>query len=93
MPLGASVLRGGTWASSLLGMPGQAADTEVGGSAAAAGVPAGSEVQLFPAVEPLRAGTSDAYGAGGFTATVTVNGSGNDDDTIAWQPEALINAR
>ena len=93
MPLGASVLRGGTWASSLLGMPSRAADAEVGGSAAAAGVPSGSEVQLFPAVEPLRAGTSDAYGAGGFTATVTVNGSGNDDDTIAWQPEAFINAR
>ncbi len=90
---GASVLRGGTWASSLLGMPGRAADTEVGDSAAAAGVPAGSEVQLFPAVEPLRAGTADGYGAGGFTATLTVNGQDNLDDIIRWQPEAVINTR
>ena len=87
---GASVLRGGSWASSELGLPGRPADTDAGGGAEFS---AGAAVQLFPHIEPLRAGTADGYGAGGFTATITVNGPGNDDDTIAWQPEAFINTR
>ena len=31
--------------------------------------------------------------AGGFTATLTVNGQDNLDDIIRWQPEAVINTR
>lgn len=87
---GAAVLRGGSWASAVLGMPGRPADAAADGSAEFAD---GSEAQMFAIVEPLRAGTADGYGAGGFTATISVNGSGNDDDTIAWQPEAFINTQ
>ena len=59
----------------------------------AAGFADGSGAQMFTIVEPLRAGAADGYGAGGFTATISVNGSGNGDDTIAWQPEAFINTQ
>ena len=68
-------------------------DFATGPAGGGAELSAGAAVQLFPHIEPLRAGTADGYGAGGFTATITVNGPGNDDDTIAWQPEAFINTR
>ncbi len=49
-----------------------------------------SEVLAGAAVAGLADG---GYGAGGFVATVAVSGSGSDDDTIAWQVDAYINAR
>ena len=55
--------------------------------------PAAAVAAAASPLQPLRAGTSDAYGAGGFTATLTVNGQDNLDDIIRWQPEAVINTR
>ncbi len=88
---GATVLRGGSWASSLLGAPGRAADPA--GSPNVAGAAAGprQSSDTTDIVTPLRAGTADGYGAGGFTATINTNGADNNDDTIRWQPEAFIN--
>lgn len=87
---GAAVLRGGSWATAALGMPGSPAVADGSGATALADGAAGP---VSAAVESLRAGTADGYGAGGFTATITVNGSGNHDDTIAWQAEAFVNTR
>ena len=79
---GASLLTGGGWASSALGVPGRPAEP----SSAAA-----SNSATPAAQDHLRAGTADAYGVGGFTATLTVNGRENTDDAIRWRPEAFIN--
>ena len=87
---GAAVLRGGSWASSALGVPGRPALADGSGANALAD---GVVDPMSAAVEALRAGTADGYGAGGFTATITVNGSGNHDDAIAWQAEAFVNTR
>ncbi len=39
------------------------------------------------------AGLADGgYGAGGFVASIGVNGIGNDDDTIVWRVDAYVNA-
>lgn len=79
---GASVLTGGNWVASVLGSPGQAVPEPfhpVGPPPVGAVVP------------PLRVGTSGGYGAGGFSAEITLNGQRNSDDTISWQPEAFIN--
>ncbi len=77
---GATLLTGGSWVSSLAGLPGMSVDED-------------APVVVASPPQALRAGTSDAYGAGGFTATVTVNGHDNLDDIIRWQPEAFINTR
>ncbi len=79
---GASVLVGGNWASSILGLPGEALpDVRDPASSSPNGA----------SKAPLRIGTSDGYGAGGFSAEITLNGSGSSDDMISWQPEAFIN--
>ena len=77
---GATLLTGGSWVSSLIGSPGMSIDED-------------APVVVESPPQALRAGTSDAYGAGGFTATVTVNGQDNLDDVIRWRPEAFINTR
>ena len=78
---GATVLTSGTWASLVYGPPSPAVSDEEPPPMRQAGVP----------FDPLRAGTSDAYGAGGFTATLTVNSAGTADDKLSWRPEAFIN--
>ena len=79
---GATHLAGGSWAAAALGRRPQ---TPTGA--------APTEPPPLPGepVTPLRAGTLDGYGAGGFAATLTVNGQDNRDDTITWHPEAFIN--
>ncbi len=77
---GATVLTGGSWVTSQIGLPGMSVDED-------------APVVVASPPEALRAGTSDAYGAGGFIATVAVNGQDNLDDIIRWQPEAFINTR
>ena len=79
---GASVLTDGTWPLERFGPPNPAVE-EFGPTPPA---PAAAEP-----VAALRAGTSDGYGAGGFTATLTVNRRPNTDDTIVWRPEAFVN--
>lgn len=81
---GASVLTGGNWASSMLGPPGAAVSEPFS--------PVGPP-PIGALVPPLRVGTSDGYGAGGFRAEVALNGRSSDDDAISWQPEAFINIR
>ena len=78
---GATVLTSGTWASLVYGPPSPAVSDEEPPPMRQVGVP----------FDPLRAGTSDAYGAGGFTATLTVNSAGTADDKLSWRPEAFIN--
>lgn len=78
---GATVLTSGTWASLVYGPPSPAVSDEGPPPVREAGVP----------FDPLRAGTSDAYGAGGFTATLTVNSAGTADDKLSWLPEAFVN--
>ena len=78
---GASVLTGGNWASSVLGSP--------GATVAEPFNPAGPP-PIGALVPPLRVGTSGGYGAGGYSAEITLNGRGSGDDTISWQPEAFI---
>ena len=80
---GATVLMSGTWASLVYGPPSPAVSDEGPPPVREAGVP----------FDPLRTGTSDAYGAGGFTATLTVNSSGTADDKLSWRPEAFVNTR
>lgn len=79
---GASVLTGGNWASSMLGSPGNAVPEPFD--------PVGPP-PIGAVVPPLRVGTSGGYGAGGFSAEITLHGRGSDDDTISWQLEAFIN--
>ncbi|WP_423916546.1 cell wall-binding repeat-containing protein [Candidatus Poriferisodalis sp.] len=79
---GATLLTGGSLSISVLGAPSPGIGEQ---RTSLLPRPAGEPV------EPLRAGTSDAYGAGGFSATVSVNGNNNTDDTIIWHPEAFIN--
>ena len=44
-------------------------------------------------VGAAAAGLADGgYGAGGFVASISVNGTGSDDDTIVWRVDAFINA-
>jgi len=78
---GATVLTAGTWASLVYGPPVPPVSDEGPPPVREAGTP----------FDPLRAGTSDGYGAGGFTATLTVNSPGTTDDKLSWQPEAFIN--
>ena len=79
---GATLLSGGAWTSSVLGAPNPAVD-ELDDTPP-------PTLQGEP-IEALRAGTSDAYGVGGFTATLSVNGRDNTDDSITWRPEAFVN--
>ena len=78
---GAAVLTMGTWASAVYGPPSPAISDEGPPPIRGAGTP----------FDPLRVGTSDAYGAGGFSATLTVNSAGTADDILSWRPEAYIN--
>ncbi len=78
---GVSVLKSGTLVSKTFGSPAPVVEDEAPPPVRQVGVP----------VEPLRVGTSDAYGAGGFTATLTVNSPGTADDKLSWQTEAFIN--
>ena len=78
---GSALLRSGTLVSSVYGPPGSAIDEADGASTVPAVVPG----------EPLRVGTSDAYGAGGFSAELSVKSSDSSDDVISWRADAYIN--
>ena len=78
---GVTVLRSGSFAQKVFGSPAPAVSDEGPRPIRPIGVP----------IEPLRVGTSDAYGAGGFSATLKVNSPGTADDTLSWRPEAYIN--
>ena len=77
---GATVLSTGSWAHTQFGSP-QPRNGET---------PLAKRPAWTP-FEPLRTGTFEAYGAGGFWANLSVNAPGADDDTLLWQPEAFIN--
>ena len=78
---GATVLSTGSWVNTRYGSapPAPSGDT----------LP--SRQPDWASFDPLRVGTLEAYGAGGFWANLVVNAPGPDDDTLLWQPEAFIN--
>ena len=78
---GVTVLRSGTWAHGQFGSAPPPLSDEG---------PTPTRPVWAP-FAPLRAGTSGAYGAGGFWANVEVNAPGAADDTIRWQADAYVN--
>ncbi len=76
---GSSLLRSGTLASREYGPPPISDDS-----------PRPSQPATGP-VEPLRVGIADAYGAGGFSATLSVKSSDSSDDVLSWRADAYIN--